>query len=29
MQKQDVDELKARHANIALMLYSTGQGQAT
>ena len=30
MQKHDMDELKARHANIALMLYSNkGQGQAT
>ncbi len=29
MQKQDVEELKARHANISLMLYSKGQGQAT
>lgn len=30
MQKHDVEELKARHANIALMLYSgKGQGQAT
>ena len=29
MQKHDVEELKARHANIALMLYSTGKGQAT
>lgn len=26
MQKQDVDELKARHANIALMLHQLGQG---
>lgn len=29
MQQHDVAELKARHANIALMLYSKGQGQAT
>ncbi len=30
MQKHDVEELKARHANIALMLYSAhGKGQAT
>ena len=29
MQQHDVSELKARHANIALMLYSKGQGQAT
>jgi hypothetical protein len=29
MQKHDVEEMKARHANIALMLYSKGQGQAT
>ena len=29
MQKHDVEELKTRHANIALMLYSKGQGQAT
>mgnify|MGYP003386466862 CR=1 FL=1 len=29
MQQHDVAELKARHANIALMLYSQGQGQAT
>jgi hypothetical protein len=28
MQKHDVDDLKARHANIALMLYSAGKGQA-
>lgn len=28
MQKHDVEELKARHANIALVLYS-GKGQAT
>ena len=28
MQKHDVEELKARHANISLMLYS-GKGQAT
>lgn len=28
MQKHDLDELKARHANIALMLYSTAKGQA-
>jgi hypothetical protein len=29
MQQHDVAELKARHANIALMLYSNGHGQAT
>lgn len=29
MQQHDVAELKARHANISLMLYSKGQGQAT
>ncbi|MFZ4540456.1 MAG: hypothetical protein ACOYNL_01435 [Rickettsiales bacterium] len=30
MQKHDLEDLKARHANIALMLYSgKGQGQAT
>lgn len=29
MQKHDVEALKARHASIALMLYSQGQGQAT
>lgn len=29
MQKHDVEEMKARHANIALMLYSKGQSQAT
>lgn len=29
MQKHDVEALKARHASIALMLYSKGQGQAT
>ena len=31
MQKHDLDELKARHANIALMLYSVGKspGQTT
>lgn len=27
MQKHDMDDLKARHANIALALYSKGQGQ--
>jgi hypothetical protein len=29
MQKYDVEALKARHASIALMLYSKGQGQST
>lgn len=29
MQKHDVEALKARHASIALMLYSKGQGQTT
>lgn len=29
MQKHDVEALKARHASIALMLYSKGQGQGT
>lgn len=28
MQKHDMDELKARHANISLMLYSAGKSQA-
>lgn len=27
MQKQDIDELNAHHASIALMLHSVGQGQ--
>ena len=29
MQKHDVEALKARHASIALMLYSAGKGQTT
>lgn len=29
MQKHDVEELKARHANISLILYTASQGQAT
>lgn len=29
MQKHDLEAMKARHASIALMLYSAGKGQAT